>query len=191
MKKLLLGAVAAAFSLSFAVGESQAQDKPIFALVPKHQQPVLRPGPRRLQEGRRGELGDIECSYIGPGEHGGGEEQVQVVRRGCTRRGRYRRFPVERGCHGRSAARGEGCRHSGSHRQRSVAREPDLRVAYVGTKNYDIGVNPAKRAMELKPDGGTLCIQSGRRGGCQSQRAHAGIRDTLHGAATPEPRASA
>ena len=37
----------------------------------------------------------------------------------------------------------------------------DLRIAYVGTKNYDIGVNLAKIVQDIKPDGGTICIQSG------------------------------
>ena len=55
--------------------------KYVFALVPKNtEQPVLRPGPRRLQEGReRSSNGAFECLYIGPGEHGGGDEQVQIV----------------------------------------------------------------------------------------------------------------
>ena len=53
----------------------------VFALrSEEHEQSVLRPGPlagcMKAEEGTRGA---IECLYIGPGEHGGGEEQVQVV----------------------------------------------------------------------------------------------------------------
>jgi ABC-type sugar transport system, periplasmic component len=36
-----------------------------------------------------------------------------------------------------------------------------LRAAYIGTHNYEIGANLAKLAMEIKPKGGTVCIQSG------------------------------
>ena len=50
----------------------------------------------------------------------------------------------------------------------------DLRIAYVGTKNYDIGVNLAKIVQEIKPDGGTHLHPVGRRGGGQPQRAYAG-----------------
>ena len=37
----------------------------------------------------------------------------------------------------------------------------DLRIAYVGTKNYDIGVNLAKIAQAKKPNGGKICLQTG------------------------------
>jgi ribose transport system substrate-binding protein len=37
----------------------------------------------------------------------------------------------------------------------------DLRLAYIGTHNYEIGTNLAALAMKIKPNGGTVCIQSG------------------------------
>ena len=37
----------------------------------------------------------------------------------------------------------------------------DLRVAYIGTHNYEIGTNLAKLVKSVKPNGGTICIQSG------------------------------
>ena len=57
----------------------------------------------------------------------------------------------------------------------------DLRIAYVGTKNYDIGVNLAKIAQEIKPDGGTICIQSGGAAAANHNERMQGIRDTLGG----------
>ena len=57
----------------------------------------------------------------------------------------------------------------------------DLRVAYVGTHNYEIGVNLAKRVMEIKPDGGSICIQSGGAAAANHNERMQGIRDTLAG----------
>ena len=57
----------------------------------------------------------------------------------------------------------------------------DLRIAYVGTKNYDIGVNLAKIAQKIKPDGGTICIQSGGAAAANHNERMQGIRDTLGG----------
>ena len=57
----------------------------------------------------------------------------------------------------------------------------DLRIAYVGTKNYDIGVNLAKIVQEIKPDGGTICIQSGGAAAANHNERMQGIRDTLGG----------
>ncbi len=57
----------------------------------------------------------------------------------------------------------------------------DLRVAYVGTHNYDIGVNLAKIAMKIKPNGGTICIQSGGAAAANHNERMQGIRDTLGG----------
>jgi ribose transport system substrate-binding protein len=57
----------------------------------------------------------------------------------------------------------------------------DLRIAYVGTKNYDIGVNLAKIVQDIKPDGGTICIQSGGAAAANHNERMQGIRDTLGG----------
>ncbi|MCB1970460.1 MAG: sugar-binding protein [Geminicoccaceae bacterium] len=189
MKKLLLGAVATAFALSFGAGESQAQDKLIFALVPKNtNNPFFdqaRDGCKKAEE----ELGDIECLYIGPGEHGGGEEQVQVLS-----------DVVARGVAGIAVSPSNAAAVVAPLLEAKAAGIPvltwdsdllpenkDLRIAYVGTKNYDIGVNLAKRAMELKPDGGTLCIQSGGAAAANHNERMQGIRDTLAGEESSEP----
>ena len=52
----------------------------VFALVPKNMNNPFfdqaRDGCKKAEE----EIGGkFKCQYIGPGEHGGGEEQVQVV----------------------------------------------------------------------------------------------------------------
>ena len=57
----------------------------------------------------------------------------------------------------------------------------DLRIAYIGTHNYEIGVNLAKLAMAIKPKGGTVCIQSGGAAAANHNERMQGIRDTLSG----------
>ncbi|MGX7874591.1 substrate-binding domain-containing protein [Mesorhizobium sp. ORM6] len=58
----------------------------------------------------------------------------------------------------------------------------DLRAAYVGTHNYEIGVNLAKIVQTIKPKGGTICIQSGGAAAANHNERMQGIRDTLSGA---------
>ena len=57
----------------------------------------------------------------------------------------------------------------------------DLRAAYIGTHNYEIGVNLAKLAQKIKPEGGTVCIQSGGAAAANHNERMQGIRDTLGG----------
>lgn len=189
MRKILLGAVATAFALSFGAGESLAQDKPIFALVPKNTNNPFFDQARDGCKKAEAELGDIECLYIGPGEHGGGEEQVQVVS-----------DVIARGVAGIAVSPSNAAAMVAPLLEAKAAGIPvltwdsdllaenaDLRIAYVGTKNYDIGVNLAKRAMELKPDGGSLCIQSGGAAAANHNERMQGIRDTLAGVEGTEP----
>ena len=42
-----------------------------------------------------------------------------------------------------------------------LERDRGLRSSYVGTKNYDIGKHLAELIQRFKPEGCTLCIQSG------------------------------
>jgi len=65
-----------------------------------------------------------------------------------------------------------------------LEKDKGLRAAYVGTYNYDIGVNLAKLAQQIKPKGGTLCIQSGGAAAANHNERMQGIRDTLSGAKT-------
>ncbi len=183
MKKLLLGAAGLAALLAFSDTGAMAQDKPVFALVPKNtNNPFFdqaRDGCKKAEE----EFGDFECLYIGPGEHGGGEEQLQVVNDLIARR-------VDGIAVSPSNAPAIGsvlpqARDAGipvlTWDSDLLPEHQDLRVAYVGTKNYDIGVNLAKRVQELKPDGGTICIQSGGAAAANHNERMQGIRDTLAG----------
>ena len=181
MKKLaLLMTGAAALALS---GAANAADY-TFALVPKN---VNNPFFDQARDGCKkaeGELeGKIECLYIGPGEHGGGEEQLQMVN-----------DLIARGVDGIAVAPSNAAAMASALTQAKDAGIPvltwdsdllpenaDLRTAYIGTKNYDIGVNLAKIVQEIKPDGGTICIQSGGAAAANHNERMQGIRDTLSG----------
>jgi ribose transport system substrate-binding protein len=183
MKKLLLGAAGLAALLAFSDTGALAQDKPVFALVPKNtNNPFFdqaRDGCKLAEE----EFGDFECLYIGPGEHGGGEEQLQVVNDLIARR--VDGIAVSPSNAPAIATALTGAAEAGipvlTWDSDLLPEHQKLRVAYVGTKNYDIGVNLARRVQELKPDGGTICIQSGGAAAANHNERMQGIRDTLAG----------
>ena len=63
----------------------------------------------------------------------------------------------------------------------TFSREQGPAPDYIGTHNYDIGVNLAKLAMQIKPKGGTVCIQSGGAAAANHNERMQGVRDTLAG----------
>src|ERR687895_107494 len=89
MRKVLISAATVAVVLAGAAGSGFAQAKQYtFALVPKNMNNPFfdqaRDGCKKAEK----ELGGaVRCMYIGPGEHGGGEEQVEVVAGPITRKG--------------------------------------------------------------------------------------------------------
>jgi len=186
MKRILLATTAAAFGLS--AGAAGAQDTLTFALVPKD---MGNPFFVLAQDGceKAGEeLAHVECLYIGPAGHNE-EEQVQIVRDLITR-----------GVDGIAVAPSnapamaralQGARDAGipviTWDSDLLAEDSDLRASYVGTKNYDIGVNLAELLMGYKPDGGTICIQSGGAAAANHNERMQGIRDTLSGETSEEP----
>jgi ribose transport system substrate-binding protein len=127
--------------------------------------------------------------FTGPGEHGGGEEQVQIVA-----------DLVAKGVDGIAVAPANAAAMGAALRDAQAAGIPvltwdsdvlpedkGLRLAYVGTHNYDIGVNLAKLAQKIKPEGGTICIQSGGAAAANHNERMQGIRDTLAGVERGDP----
>ena len=120
--------------------------------------------------------GAIECLYIGPGEHGGGDEEAQIVADLITKKvDGIAVSPAN------AAAMASALSGAAAAKIPVLTWDSDLlpkdkgeRLAYVGTHNYEIGVNLAKLVMQIKPKGGKHLHPVGRRGGGQSQRAHAG-----------------
>src|SRR5215218_9455899 len=184
MKVLLVG-VAAAALLATAVGAQAQGKKYSFALVPKNMNnPFFDQARDGCKKAEKELQGAIECVYIGPGEHGGGEEQVQVINDLVAKKvDGIAVSPANAAAVGKAL---EGAKKAGipvlTWDSDLLEKDKGLRAAYVGTYNYDIGVNLAKLAQQIKPKGGTLCIQSGGAAAANHNERMQGIRDTLSGA---------
>jgi ribose transport system substrate-binding protein len=182
MKKLLIGTAAVAVLGAWS-GVSHAKEY-VFALVPKNMNnPFFDQARDGCMKAEAESGGKFTCEYIGPGEHGGGEEQVQVVLDLIAKK--VDGIAVSPS---NAAAMGKALEKAKSAGIPVLTWDSDLlekdkamRVAYVGTKNYDIGVNLAKLAQEIKPKGGTICIQSGGAAAANHNERMQGIRDTLAG----------
>jgi len=62
-----------------------------------------------------------------------------------------------------------------------AAADRSARTTYLGTNNYDMGVLMAKHLKELKPKGGTVCLQLGNVAADNINARAAGFRDTIAG----------
>jgi ribose transport system substrate-binding protein len=183
MKKLMLTTAVAFGAMMMAA--SGAQAKFTFALVPKNMNnPFFDQARDGCKKAEAESNGAFECMYIGPGEHGGGDEQVTIVQ-----------DLVAKGVDGIAVSPSNAAAMAVALQAAKEAGIPvltwdsdllpenkDLRVAYIGTHNYEIGENLAKLAMALKPKGGTICIQSGGAAAANHNERMQGIRDTLAGA---------
>lgn len=185
MTKYLAGVAAACLALIVAAQTGNtAGKKYVFALVPKNtNNPFFDQARDGCKKAEKELQGAIECLYVGPGEHGGGEEQVQVVNDLIARKvDGIAVSPANAAAMGRAliAAKRAGIPVL-TWDSDLLERDKLLRIAYVGTHNYDIGVNLAKLVMASKPKGGTICIQSGGAAAANHNERMQGIRDTLSG----------
>jgi ribose transport system substrate-binding protein len=182
MKYVLAAAVAlGALSASTAWADSH---KKVFALVPKNMNnPFFDQARDGCKKAEAESNGAFECMYIGPGEHGGGDEQVAIVQDLVAKK--VAGIGVAPANAAAMAVALQAAKEAGipviTWDSDTLAENKDLRVAYIGTHNYEIGVNLAKRAMEIKPKGGTVCIQSGGAAAANHNERMQGIRDTLSG----------
>jgi ribose transport system substrate-binding protein len=183
--KLLSATVAAAAILAMTQGADAQPKKYVFALVPKNtNNPFFDQARDGCKKAEKELGGAIECLYIGPGEHGGGDEQVQVVNDLIAKKvDGIAVSPSNAAAMGKAL---EGAKAAGipvlTWDSDLLEKDKALRLAYVGTHNYEIGVNLAKLAQKIKPKGGTICIQSGGAAAANHNERMQGIRDTLAGA---------
>ena len=182
MRKLVLST---AVALGAMMAAASAQAEYTFALVPKNMNnPFFDQARDGCMKAESESAGAFKCEYIGPGEHGGGDEQVQIVL-----------DLVAKGVDGIAVAPANAAAMAVALEAAKEANIPvltwdsdvlpenkDLRLAYIGTHNYEIGVNLAKIAQTIKPKGGTICIQSGGAAAANHNERMQGIRDTLSGA---------
>ncbi len=192
MKKLLLSTVMAFGALTIAI--SGAEAKFVFALVPKNMNnPFFDQARDGCKKAEAESNGAFECMYIGPGEHGGGDEAVAIVQDLVVKK--VDGIAVSPANAAAMAVAAQAAKDAGipmlTWDSDLLPENKDLRVAYIGTHNYEIGVNLAKIAMTIKPKGGTVCIQSGGAAAANHNERMQGIRDTLAGvksAASPGDR---
>jgi ribose transport system substrate-binding protein len=173
---------------------SGAQAKDVFALVPKNMNnPFFDQARDGCKKAEAESKGAFECMYIGPGEHGGGEEQVQILQDLIAKK--VNGIAVSPSNAAAVAVALQAAKEAGipvlTWDSDLLPDSKALRVAYIGTHNYEIGENLAKLAMQIKPKGGTVCIQSGGAAAANHNERMQGIRDTLAGkksAAAPGDR---
>ena len=180
-KHLLTAAVA--FSALMG-GQACAQQKLTFALVPKNMNnPFFDQARDGCKKAEAESKGAFQCMYIGPGEHGGGEEQVQIVQDLVAKK--VDGIAVAPANAAAMAVALQAAKGAGipvlTWDSDVLPENKDLRLAYIGTHNYEIGVNIAKIVQTIKPKGGTICIQSGGAAAANHNERMKGIRDTLAG----------
>src|SRR6201987_4593070 len=79
LKLMLTGAVAAGALLAISAS-AQAADPYTFPLVPKNtNNPFFDQALAGCKKAEKELGGAVKCLYIGPGEHGGGDEEAQIV----------------------------------------------------------------------------------------------------------------
>ncbi len=192
MKRFFLGTAIAFGAVSVAMSGAQAKD--VFALVPKNMNnPFFDQARDGCKKAEAESKGTFECMYIGPGEHGGGEEQVQILQDLIAKK--VNGIAVSPSNAAAVAVALQAAKQAGipvlTWDFDLLPDSKALRAAYIGTHNYEIGTNLAKLAMEIKPKGGTVCIQSGGAAAANHNERMQGIRDTLAGkksAASPGDR---
>ena len=193
MKRFLVLTFGAAVALALTVPTAQA-GKLIFALVPKNMNnPFFDQARDGCKKAEAESNGAFECMYIGPGEHGGGEEAVQIVQDLVVKK--VDGIVVSPANAAAMAVALKAAKDAGipvlTFDADLLPENKDLRTAYIGTHNYEIGVNLAKIVQNIKPKGGKICIQSGGAAASNHNERMQGIRDTLSGkksAASPGDR---
>ena len=193
MRTLLLRAAGALLAASLTAGVADAA-KYKFALVPKNMNnPFFDQARDGCKKAEAESNGAFECVYIGPGEHGGGDEEVAIVQDLVAKK--VDGIAVSPSNAAAMAVAAQAAKDAGipmtTWDSDLLPESKGLRIAYIGTHNYEIGVNLAKLAMAIKPKGGTVCIQSGGAAAANHNERMQGIRDTLAGkksAASPGDR---
>jgi len=192
MKRFFLSTAIAFGAMSVAMSGAHAKD--VFALVPKNMNnPFFDQARDGCKKAEAESKGAFECMYIGPGEHGGGEEQVQILQDLIAKK--VNGIAVSPSNAAAVAVALQAAKQAGipvlTWDSDLLPDSKALRAAYIGTHNYEIGTNLAKLAMQIKPKGGTVCIQSGGAAAANHNERMQGIRDTLSGkksAASPGDR---
>jgi len=186
MKKLI---ATTAIALMAASLSTAAFAQYTIALVPKNMNnPFFDQARDGCKKAEAESNGAFVCEYIGPGEHGGGDEQLQIVQDLVVRG--VDAIAVSPSNAAAMPVALQAAKEAGipviTWDSDLLPEDQGLRVAYIGTHNYAIGVNLAKAVQVIKPNGGSICIQSGGAAAANHNERMQGIRDTLAGAESSE-----
>ena len=159
-----------------------------FALVPKAMNNPFFDSAREGCMQAAADLEGVDCLYIGPSEHTEAD-QIQVVEDLITRRvDGLAVSPSNATAMARALVR---AREAGipviTWDSDLLAEDAGLRTTYIGTENRAMGVEQAKLLQDLKPEGGSLCIQSGGAAAMNHNERMQGLRDTLAGIESDAP----
>lgn len=184
MNKSMMMLVGAA-AMALATGSATAQDKETLAIVVKGlDNPFFEQVNLGCQDWQKNNPdSDYTCLYTGPASSADEAGQIQVVDDLLTR-----------GVAAIAISPSNAPAMANLLRQRQATipimtidadlneEDQDLRATYLGTDNYLMGVEMANAAMELKPDGGTVCLQLGNVAAANINARAQGFRDTAAGA---------
>ncbi|KLU20386.1 ABC transporter substrate-binding protein [Caballeronia mineralivorans PML1(12)] len=186
MKKALLPLLALGAALCVQSLTARAED--VYALVPKAMNnpyfDLARDGCNSVADKLKG----AKCLYIGPSE-ANEQEQIQIIQDLITRH--VKGIAVSPANAPAIARALKSAQDAGiptiTWDSDLLPQDKSYRQAYVGTKNYDIGVNLAKLLQQMKPKGGKICLQSGGAAAANHNERLQGIRDTLAGTHDSSP----
>src|ERR1700728_5324212 len=181
LKLMFTGAVAAGAILAVSAS-ARAADAYTFALVPKNtNNPFFDQALAGCKKAEAELKGAVKCVYIGPGEHGGGDEQAQMVGDLITKKvdsiavSAANAPAIANALKGAAAAKIPVLTWDSD----LLPADKGLRAAYVGTVNEEVGKAVAQQAMALKPNGGSYCIQTGGPAAANMNDRIKGMTETL------------
>ena len=172
MRTMRLLASAAVLLAGFTVA-AQAKDK-VFALVPKAMNNPFFDQARDGCQKAAQEIGGVECYYIGPGEHGGGDEQFQMVQDLIAKKVDGLAVSVAN-----AAAIGRAAEPGGRHPVRDLGQRSPARGQGPSCHLYRHGEHRDRQGGGQASDGAEArwrhLLHPERRSGCREpQRAHQG-----------------
>lgn len=180
MRKSIL--VSITFSGALGFGSASFADPYTFAIVPKNtNNPYFDQALAGCKKAEK-ELKDaVKCLYIGPAERGDANSEARIVA-----------ALIAKGVDGIAVAPADApaiakALQGAADRKIPVLtwqsdllpQDQGLRAAYLGARDYDVGVQIAKLVQQAKPKGGTICIQSDSPTSANYNERIQGIRDTL------------
>ena len=133
--------------------------------------------------------GAIKCLYIGPGEHGGGDEEAQIVADLITKKvDGIAVSPAN------AAAMANALQGAAADKIPVLTWDSDLLPQGQGPARSPMSARTTMRSAstspssswQIKPKGGTICIQSGGAAAANHNERMQGIRDTLAGKKSAE-----